>query len=213
MVQTKKFRYEVDFEVEAAVAKAASEAPPSPTFTAEDVEKARAEGRAEGRAAGLDEAQASIERAAGQTLNALGAKLAEFFAAYATRAARTEEFAIEFAVAVARKATPAIAETLAANCVENLIRDSLPNFMAEPRIVVRVAEAIATSVKPRLDAALTTGSYAGKVIILSEPSLIAPDCRIEWADGGVEIDTATAWRRVDEALARFLSKLPTATSV
>jgi hypothetical protein len=38
-----------------------------------------------------------------------------------------------------------------------------------------------------------------------DASLTPPDCKIEWTDGGVEIDTAAVWRRIDESLAAFVA--------
>lgn len=205
MAQTKRFLFDKDFEAEDAAAKAAAAEPPVPTFSAEDVATARAAGHADGRTSGLAEARASIENAAVQAMGAISAKLVEFLRAQAAKAAEAESAALALAVAIARKAVPAIAEAHAAACVETLIRDNLPNFMAEPRIVVRVAEGVAGPIKPRLDAAIASSGFAGKVILLAEPSLAAPDCRIEWADGGVEVDTAGAWRRIEESLARLVS--------
>lgn len=210
MAKTKRYLFEKDFEAEAAAAKAEAATPPPPAFSEADIENARTIGFAEGRTAGLAEAQASIERAAAQTLAAIASKLVEFLQAYAAKTAEARQSALDLGVAIARKAVPAIAEAHAATCVETLIRDSLPNFMAEPRIVVRVAERMLAALKPRLESQIGAIGYAGKVIVLGETSLSPPDCRIEWADGGIEIDTATAWRRIDETLARFITSLPTA---
>jgi flagellar assembly protein FliH len=42
-------------------------------------------------------------------------------------------------------------------------------------------------------------------VILGEPSVGAGDCRIEWADGGVNRDITAADAAIGEAVARYVS--------
>ena len=41
--------------------------------------------------------------------------------------------------------------------------------------------------------------------MLGEPGIARGDCRIEWADGGVNRDTAAADAAIGEAVARYIS--------
>jgi flagellar assembly protein FliH len=41
--------------------------------------------------------------------------------------------------------------------------------------------------------------------VFGEPGIAVGDCRIEWADGGVNRDTGVAERAIGEAVARYIS--------
>jgi flagellar assembly protein FliH len=56
----------------------------------------------------------------------------------------------------------------------------------------------------KIDTIATRRGFAGKVVLLAETSVAPGDCRIEWADGGVERDSARLWRDIDLAVARLL---------
>jgi flagellar assembly protein FliH len=208
MIRPQKFLFETDFDQEVAQEAAAAAEPLPPTFSEAEVASARLAGFAEGRAAGIAEAQAAIERSAAQTLAAIAGKLSEVGQAMAADADRRERAAIEVAVAIARKAVPGIAAAHATAAVEELVRETLPSLSAEPRIVVRAAESVLEAVQARLGKQLAASGFGGKLVVIGEPSLAPPDCRIEWADGGAEIDTAGVWRQVDAAVARCISSQP-----
>ncbi len=44
-------------------------------------------------------------------------------------------------------------------------------------------------------------AYEGKVVILGDADLGPSDCRIEWADGGIERDVRALWEEIDHVLA------------
>jgi flagellar assembly protein FliH len=208
MAHAQKFLFETDFDQQAAEEEAAAAEPPPPTFSEADVANARLAGFAEGRAAGIAETQATVERSAAQALAAIAGKLSDIGQAIAADLARREHEAIEIAVAIARRAVPTIANQHATAAVEELVRENLPSFSAEPRIIVRTAERVLETVKTRLSGQLAASGYAGKLVVVGEPALSAPDCKLEWTDGGAEIDTAGVWQRVDEAVARYVSSQP-----
>ncbi len=43
------------------------------------------------------------------------------------------------------------------------------------------------------------------MVLFADESLKPEDCRVEWADGGVERDVGRLWREVEQAVARFAS--------
>ena len=47
--------------------------------------------------------------------------------------------------------------------------------------------------------------FEGRLVVLGEPGIALGDCRIEWADGGVNRDTAAAEAAIGEAVARYVS--------
>ena len=47
--------------------------------------------------------------------------------------------------------------------------------------------------------------FAGRLVVLGEPNIAAGDCRIEWADGGVNREAGAADRVIGEAVARYIT--------
>ena len=43
------------------------------------------------------------------------------------------------------------------------------------------------------------------LVVLGEPSVAVGDCRIEWADGGINRDAGLADGAIGEAVARYIS--------
>ena len=76
---------------------------------------------------------------------------------------------------------------------------------AEPRIVVRVPDALVDALKPRIDRAAERAGYPGRVILLGDPAMSDAQSRIEWADGGVERDPARVWAEIDAVLQRHVA--------
>jgi flagellar assembly protein FliH len=70
----------------------------------------------------------------------------------------------------------------------------------EPRLVVRVNEAQFDTVNERVQAIATDRAYAGKVIVLADAEVVPGDCRVEWADGGIERNTEATWRAVEQTI-------------
>ena len=62
---------------------------------------------------------------------------------------------------------------------------------------------------PRRAKSLTTlparTAYEGRLVVLGEPSVGVGDCRIEWADGGINRDAGAADGAIGEAVARYIS--------
>ena len=107
-------------------------------------------------------------------------------------------------LAVARKIVPVLLDQQPLVEIEALLRESLSLLINEPRIVVRVPDALAESLGRRIDEVAQSCGFAGRVVLLPDTELSGADCRMEWADGGVERDTEKTWRDIETGLARLL---------
>lgn len=118
--------------------------------------------------------------------------------------ARLETEAVEVAVAVARKLAPALlarepfAEiaALATGCFRNLVHC--------PHVVVRVNDALHATAREKLDEIVRRCSPDTKLVVLAEPEIGPGDCRIEWADGGIERDSKAIATAIDAAVERYI---------
>ncbi|MBI5163513.1 MAG: flagellar assembly protein FliH [Magnetospirillum sp.] len=179
--------------------------PPAPTFTEEELALARDLAFDEGRRAGLAEGAESTER---QIATALGMIAGHFD----TLQARQEEAndtaqrnAARVALAVVKKMLPAACEQYAFDEVTRVVEEVVGHILDEPRIIVRVAQALAEPVRERLEAVAEGHGFEGRVVVQADERLAVGDCRVEWTDGGAERDQARLWQEVETVVERALA--------
>jgi len=195
-----KFLFDVDFaagsEREATI--------PLAEHAAKLVE-AEAAAHSKGYAEAQRDAGVEADRRIAGALERVAVSIVEANTALQAIEARLECEAVEVAVAVARKLAPALIErepfaeisALASNCFRELI--------ASPHIAVRVNEALYAAVREKLDGVARAHGFEGRMVVLGEPGIAAGDCRIEWADGGINREQAAADTAIGEAVARYVS--------
>jgi flagellar assembly protein FliH len=86
---------------------------------------------------------------------------------------------------------------LASNCFRELV--------AAPHVVVRVNDSLYAAAREKLDDIARAHGFEGKLVVLGEPSVGVGDCRIEWADGGVNREASAAEGAIGEAVTRYIS--------
>ncbi len=195
-----KFLFDVDF---------APSAERVPTITLGEHEMKLAEVETAAHRRGYAEAQNDASVAAGrriaEALERVALSLGQATSALQTVEARLESEAVEVAVAVARKLAPALigrepfAEiaALASSCFRELV--------ASPHIVVRVNDALYAEAHQKLDDIARAHGLEGRLVVLGEPSVAMSDCRVEWADGGINRNQAATDTAIGEAVARYVS--------
>jgi flagellar assembly protein FliH len=168
-----------------------------------------AEAEAAARRLGYAEAQRDAEietaRRVSSALERIAVNLGEANKALHVIEARLECEAVEVAVAVARKLAPALIErepfaeisALASNCFRELT--------AAPHIAVRVNDALYATARDKLEGIARSHGFEGRMVVLGEPGVAPGDCRIEWADGGVNRDNTGTDAAIGEAVARYVS--------
>ena len=145
------------------------------------------------------------ERRMADALEHIAAGLAAASDALKAIETRLECEAVEVAVAVARKLAPALIacepfaeiSALASSCFRELI--------ASPHIAVRVNDELYAATREKLDAIARARGFEGRLVVLAQEDIALGDCRIEWADGGVNRDNAAAEAAIGEAVARYVS--------
>ena len=137
-------------------------------------------------------------------LERIAARLGEAGDALKAIEARLECEAVEVAVAVARKLAPALIEREPFTEIAALASGCFRELMRAPHIVVRVNDALYAAAREKLDDITRAHGFEGRLVVLSEPGIAVGDCRIEWADGGVNRDNATADAAIGEAVARYV---------
>jgi len=204
MQEATKFLFDTSFEGRSGERAKRADGRPVPTRTEEELEAARQESFRAGHTAGAAEVRAEVETAAAQALAVIGRELAAL--------GRTQSAAIEhirresaaLAHAIGRKLAPALIQRHPLAEIEVLVRQCLAELHDEPRVVVRASEPMVATLKERIAELSAATAFPGQVVLLPDDALQGSNCRIEWADGGVERDADTLARRLDAAIQRFL---------
>jgi flagellar assembly protein FliH len=224
MATTRKFTFDTEFDADVArrrderlAAEAAMHKPapppepevppepPEPVFNSADLLQAHEDGYADGFANGKAQADATVNARIAATLDRLADQIEYIVQSAAEAAARQREGAIQVGLAIARKLLPDFSRRHGLKEVEAMIGTCVNELVDEPRLVIRVADADLDAISERIDTITTRRGFAGKIVLLAEPAVAPGDCRIEWADGGAERDSARLWHDIDMAAARLLS--------
>ncbi|GLQ05849.1 FliH/SctL family protein [Sneathiella chinensis] len=173
-------------------------------YTAGDLDQARAEGREAGMAEGRAEALQGIEATMAQTLEMMNAQLQATSGDHASRLENIRCEAASLAVAIANRLAPAMMERAPGTEVLGMIEECLADLHDEPRFVVRASEMVCDALKDRIDKLAQAAGFMGKIILLPDETKTGSDCRIEWADGGVERNLAETQQKIAEIVDRFV---------
>ena len=201
---SEKFLFDTSFEAEdlgGDDARSGRKAPP-PKFGEEDLERARAEGHASGKKIGTQETMQSIEQKISQAMNAVSTQLTGLSKAQVESHERQGREALEVALTVVRKIFPRLAGRHGLAEVESVVCDCLERLRDEPRIVIRVADAVLDQVEARIGELVARAGFEGKIVYLAQDGLNPGDVRVEWADGGAERDSERLWREIEQITAR-----------
>ena len=197
-----KFLFDLDF------AGNAERKPSEPMMTLAEHAVALAEAETAAHRRGYTEAQSDAgveaERRIAATLEQIAASLAVANEALQAIEARLECEAVEVAVAVARKLAPALIAREPFAEIATLASECFKQLTAAPHIAVRVNDSLYATAREKLEDIVRARSFEGRLVVLAEPDIAEGDCRIEWADGGINRDRASADAAIGEAVARYI---------
>jgi flagellar assembly protein FliH len=228
----KKFMFDTDFDElaerrEKARAKAAAEAarrevgeaepepapePEAPTYSEEDLARAREEGLAEGRRLGTEEASSTVDKQIADTLNAIMEKTQSLFETQAEANQELTHHAVSVASALVRKLFPTLNQQTALDQVQSMLEAALGQLSGEAEIIIRVPTDLAEVLHERVEAVSELSGFRGTLKILGDPGLTVGDCRLEWSSGGVKRSAKDLARQLDEIVARNLKTTTPAES-
>lgn len=211
-----KFLFDNSFDADPAPAKprvetaepvtmAAPPPPPPPSYSAAELAAAREEGRAQGAADGEAAALASVAQASGAILATICDALPGIARQFDEGAATTCRLMLETTLAGLRRLMPELNRRGGLAEIEGLLQETMSHLRDESRIVVRIHDSLLDALRADLDAMTQSAGFEGKLVLLAEPDIAPGDCRIEWADGGVERVAARVWSDIEAAVIRALA--------
>ncbi|HYD99912.1 MAG TPA: FliH/SctL family protein, partial [Alphaproteobacteria bacterium] len=143
-----------------------------------------------------------------QALGRIVAAAEEAVAEQAEQRAGLTADAARLAFAIVGKVLPALMRGHGAAEVEALIAGCLDERPEEARLTVRLHPEMHDALKPRIAEMAAERGFEGKLVLLRDAALDFGDCRVEWADGGIERLVARVWADLDAATARALGAEP-----
>jgi flagellar assembly protein FliH len=204
-------------------------APPPPTFTEEELNATAADafaqgeaagrqagytqGFSDGHAAGVQEGMAQGVAQTEATVAGVSATALEHIAVSVGQliqerldsdVARRDE-PIHIAMAIARKLMPELARRGGLEEIEALVARCMGELLDEPRLMVRVAPDMSEAVGERLNELARSRGFDTRLIVIPDPGLPPGDCRLEWAEGGAERDSARLLAEIEHCLERLLA--------
>jgi len=196
-----KFLFDVDFaagrdHVENAAAKAALEVA---------VAEAEARGYRNGYAAAQADVSAECARRMAATLERIGQTMSTLADGFVAVENRVEAEAVEVAVAVATKLASELTAREPFAEIAALAADCFNQLVGAPHVVVRVNDSLYADARERLEEIARIRGFDGRLVVLAEPDIAPGDCRIEWADGGVNRDRTKTQAAIDEAVGNYLA--------
>lgn len=180
-----------------------------PTFSEEEVEQARQEGFEAGKIEGLAATTEELTKHIAASLAGIDQKLTQAFQTQTAANAELHRAALAVGVGIARKMFPALAERNAFDEVERVVLSVFDKIIEEPRITFSVHPGVITEIEKRISEISVSKGYEGLVTVHIDETLAASDCKVEWANGGIERDTHEMWRDINRIIVRNLSDEPT----
>ncbi len=97
-----------------------------------------------------------------------------------------------------------LARGVEGNAGEALVSECLAEVAKEPRVVIRISEALLDEIKHRFDEVGAQCGFGGDIVVLGEQELQGSDCRIEWAEGGAEPTAGALEGEIEAIIERFM---------
>jgi flagellar assembly protein FliH len=198
MKATAKYLFDEDF--------AAGE---KPTITMVEHERRRADAESQayrqGFTAGQEQAHQEAAQRMADALCVIADGLGRLDDALAAIETRLETEAVEVAVAVAAKLSPALIAREPFAEIAALATECFHHLVSTPLVTVRIAAAIHEAAKEMIEEIARTRGFDGRLAIIADESLTPGDCRVEWADGGIIRDNSATAAAIDETVARYIA--------
>ena len=158
-----------------------------------------------GYAAAQTDAKVESDRRITTALERVAAAIAASNSALKAIETRLECEAVEVAVAVGRKLAPALLAHEPFAEIAALASECFRQLVATPHIAVRGQDALSATTQEKLGDIVRTRGFEGRLVVLAESDIAPGDCRIEWADGGVNRDSAAADAEISKAVTGYLT--------
>jgi flagellar assembly protein FliH len=195
-----RFMFGTSFDPEAIKAEQQKKAPP--VFTEEEIAIAKEQSYGQGYVAGKEAAMRDLQNQQNEILANIGILFERMADQIWKMAGQKKQAAADIAIAIARKIVPDFVRKHGLQEILSAIETTVVEMIHEPRMVLRISDAQFDDISREMNALTSRIGYAGKMIILADSTLAANDCRLEWADGGMERSINMTWSDIEKQVHR-----------
>ncbi len=206
MVTPLKFNFDTGFAMPGA---SKDNEPEEVTFTLQEMEQAKEKAYQDGHAAALAEALSLTENQIAGELQLLISQLDDMNKELGGKINQVRAEAGRLALQIAGKLSPALIAKFPLAETQSLLDECLSHLNAAPHVVIRINEDLIDPLRQRVDGYIAERGFDGKIMILGEPDMPRGDCKIEWADGGIERDQAALEKTITNAVERHILAMQT----
>lgn len=154
------------------------------------------QGFAMGKKAGIDEQTSQLMA----LLNAIGVKIDHMAGTMQAIQNNNDAYVRRLAVAMLTKFVPDLTARHGLQEVEAMVAKVVTEMAHEPRLVVRIHESQFDAVDKKIASITEQKAYSGKIVVLADADVAPGDCRIEWADGGIERNAQALQTMLEETV-------------
>jgi flagellar assembly protein FliH len=202
--QTRKFLFDLAFDN--GMNKKASECEkPKPTYSQEHLDAEKQLSYEQGVQAGQKAMMEDQQQYMNVLLSQISQSLGHVIEASAHEWQKQLTQLQELSLVIMKKILPNYVEKNGLQEVEAIVSKVISEVSREPRLVFRVNESMFDEISVKINDVAASQAYAGKIVILGDPALGISDCRIEWADGGIERDVKTIWSSIEKVMSEVES--------
>jgi flagellar assembly protein FliH len=203
MKSTAKYMFDEDFATGA-----------KPTITVVEAERRSADAEAQahrkGFAAGQAQAHSEADQRIATALGLIADGISRLDRALTGIEGRLEAEAVQVAIAVAAKLAPELIAREPYTEISALATECFHNLVTTPHVVVRIGADIYETAKGKIEEVARARGFEGRLVVMSDAAMAPGDCRIEWADGGVNRDRAATLSAIDDVVDRYVAARTTA---
>jgi len=173
-------------------------------YTENDLEAQKLQAFEDGVKSGQSQAMQTLESTLASSLETVAMQLQQLLSSQGSQLHSIKQDAASLALAAAGKLAPALIKQSPNSEVEQVIKDCLSEIPDEPRIVVRASEQTCDFLKEKVETLSTQSGFQGNIILLPEDAMQPSECRVEWADGGVERNIQDTETRLNAIISEFV---------
>lgn len=199
---------QAELEAELAEKSAAEDDEPvedvPPTYSEEDLQRARDEGFQAGHTEATQNLTTALEQRLATTLDNINAQVAGLFDAFAQDKEEHSRDAVAVATVIVRKLFPALNMDKAMAEIEHMIVEAMQRTSGSPTLVVRVPSEMHQEVETKANELAALRGREGTITVMADDDLAEGDAAVEWDGGGMIRDSKLMWQEIDEIIERNL---------
>jgi flagellar assembly protein FliH len=179
------------------------------TITMVEFERRQADAESQahrkGFEAGQTQARTEISEKISKTMTRIADDLDRIHRGLAAIEARLETEAVQVAIAVASKLAPDLIAREPFAEISSLASECFRQLVTTPQIAVHISADLYEPAKEKLEEIARMRGFEGRLTVLSDEAMVPGDCRIEWADGGVNRDRTATVATIEELVTRYVT--------